>query len=197
MITVIPPERPPIKLSGNLNKVATELIAASQVFPTNLPTIIESTVVYICWMMLPAMIGNTNMVSTNHTFPSVRSFFIVVFFHFFFRTFCISTTIINKKVYPARNRPFVSKISIVIRITIPICTRFLWPAGSISITNQACLLTYRFAIFFSFPKTNLIFSGSTKKSPCLQRRHRAGLTPGFQTLLSESTWWLHRYFYCL
>ena len=78
IIIVAPVARPFIKLIGNLKSVCTESIAASPTFPVNCPTITASTVVYNCWIRLPAISGSTKSNNAFPIFSEIRlSFFII------------------------------------------------------------------------------------------------------------------------
>lgn len=57
-------------------------------------------------------------------------------------------------------------------------------------TYQVGLLTHRSTMYFLFPDTEheiLHSSELMKTSPCLQRRHRVGLSPSFPAFRYEST----------
>ena len=84
IIIVAPVANPFIKLIGNLKSVCTESMDASPTFPVNCPTIIASTVVYNCWIRLPAISGSTKSNNAFPIFPEVKLFFFI--FHYPFET---------------------------------------------------------------------------------------------------------------
>ena len=78
-MTVAPEATPTKKPKSMLTNAPVEPTAASASFPAKRPTIIASTVLYICWKNEPSRMGKKNSKSCFQMTPSVMPFTAVRF----------------------------------------------------------------------------------------------------------------------